>query len=281
MAVTKLEDELGDIVEKARIGNSLTVEQVASRTGLSVRDINEIESCRLVPEGEALRSLATALSLDPDKLAEIASGSWAPRAVELPEHGPIVQRIPVAHGGYTENCYIVACRSRLRAAVVDPGGAVDVISRSLETGGFRLELALLTHAHGDHLGGLRALLADRPGVTVVSHPMERDPAMRGLNARWEAARDSAAIPLGDLSVTPLFIPGHTPGSTCYLVDGVCFVGDCLFAGSIGRPGDRQVYARMLNLIRSKVLSLPDATILLPGHGPATTVAEEKDHNPFF
>ena len=85
--------------------------------------------------------------------------------------------------------------------------------------------------------------------------------------------------LGKLSVTPLATPGHTQGSTCYAINGACLVGDTLFAGSIGRPVCD--YTRMLAAIRSKVLSLPEDTDLLPGHGPATTVREEIGHNPFF
>lgn len=281
MSNTRLEDELGDIVAKARIGRGLTAQQIAGRTGLSEREIDAVESYRLVPDGERLKSLAAALSLDVDKLARIASGLWVPGPVNVPDDGPIVEGVPVPYGAYGENCYILACRATRRAAVVDPGGAVEAIVERLDSCGLQLEMALLTHAHGDHVGGLRSLLAGRPGVTVVSHLVERDSVMRGLSNRWEAAKDNVALPLGELSVTPLSIPGHTPGSSCYVADGVCFVGDSLFAGSVGRPGDRQGFAQMLNLIRAKVLSLPDATILFPGHGPATTVAEEKANNPFF
>lgn len=281
MSVTKLEDELGDIVAKARVGRGLTARQVASQAGLSEREIDEIESCRLLPDGDRIRSLAAALSLDADKLARIGSGSWIPGPVALPDGGPIVEPVPVPYGAYGENCYILACRVTRRAAVVDPGGAVEAIADRLESGGLQLETVLVTHAHGDHVGGLRALLAGRPGVTIVSHLVERDSVIRGLSNRWEAAKDNVALPLGELSVTPLSIPGHTPGSSCYVANGVCFVGDSLFAGSIGRPGDRQGFAQMLNLIRAKVLSLADTTVLFPGHGPPTTVAEEKAHNPFF
>ena len=92
-------------------------------------------------------------------------------------------------------------------------------------------------------------------------------------------------PIGRLELRCLLTPGHTPGGVCYRVDmpwgPVCFVGDTLFAGSIGRSNPAQLYETHLESVRSQVLSLPPDGVLLPGHGPGTTVGEELDHNPFY
>ena len=277
----ELEDELGDIVAKARIGARCTVEQLAESTGLTAREVESIESYQLTPDEEQLSELADALSLDREKLAAIASDAWRPLPMDISRTKAIVESVAVPYGAYGSNCYIVGCPQARAAAVVDPGGAVDQISKTLKDRQMNPEYVLVTHAHGDHVGGLRAFVSLWPEVRVVSHQVERDSVTRGLRARWEPAKDKVSFQIGSLTVTPLSTPGHTPGSTCYHVDGVCLVGDTLFAGSVGRPGGTQVCQQMLMDIRAKVLSLPEETVLLPGHGPITTVGEENAHNPFF
>lgn len=276
-----LEDELGDIIAKARVGVGLSVEQLAATAGFTPGEIMEIEAYRLKPDSQRLRKLAEALSLDAGKLAEIATETWTPSQINLANLNVILAAIAVPYGSYGENSYILGCPRDRAAAIVDPGGAVEEIACRIDDLKLTPELILITHAHSDHIGGLREIAAHWPEVRLVNHQLERDSASRGIRLRWEPAKDNISIQLGSLTITPLATPGHTPGSVCYSVDDVCFVGDTLFAGSIGYPGQRDAYKQMLSSIRQKVLSLPDGTALLPGHGPPTTVAEEKAHNPFF
>jgi glyoxylase-like metal-dependent hydrolase (beta-lactamase superfamily II) len=274
-----LEDEFGDIVAKARIGNGLSATRLADLARVPEREIAEIESYRITPDIDTIKRLASALGLDADKLAATADGSWAPPPVDSSNESMIVRAVHVGYGSYGENAYLVGCRTTGRGAVVDPGGAVDDIERQLRANGVAAEMILITHAHADHTAGLQELSRRHPGVTVVCSALDRAAVMHSVSADWRPAEDGSSIALGKLSVTPLATPGHTQGSTCYAINGACFVGDTLFAGSIGRPTCD--YERMLSAVRSKVLSLPEYTVLLPGHGPATTVREEIGHNPFF
>lgn len=275
-----LEDEIGDIIAKARLGQGISSADLSDATGLTKQYISEVEACRLTPGSEPLYRLAEALSLDPGRLVAIAAG-WMPGPVSLPQDQVLVERVKVPVGGYEENCYIIGCPKTRLTAVVDPGGAIEEINGRLASIDLELDLVMLTHAHADHVAGLKQLLIGRPSARLVNHQLERDSVINGLSNPWLPAKESVAISLGNLTVTPLFTPGHTPGSTCYVVDGLCLVGDTLFSGSVGRPAGTQVYQEMLRHIRTKVLSLPDRTVLLPGHGPLTTVRDERSANPFF
>lgn len=274
--MANLEDELGDIVSKARMGLGYSVDKLAAATGISIFDIENIEAYRYLPKRDYIDKLAQVLSLNSDKLADIAAGAWTPN-VSLPHNGIYLENIPVSYGSYKENCYILGCKETHVAAVVDPGGEVDTILHHLSENELNLELILITHAHADHIGGMSGLLDVIPNARLTGN----ESIARFSSYKWEIARDGVPVQFGSLSIKPLYTPGHTQDSTCYLVDELCFVGDTLFAGSIGRPSTPQIYKQMLKNIRHKLLSLPEDTILLPGHGPAATVGEERSHNPFF
>ncbi len=197
-------------------------------------------------------------------------------------------------GPLAENAYVVGHPASGRAVVIDPGDEGEGILRLVESQKMTLERILLTHGHFDHVGGVR-FLKERTGASVCIHPDDAD-WMR--NAPRQAAMFGLAVPeppppdallsegdvirLSDQEFRVLHTPGHSPGHVTFLVGGMAFVGDLIFAGSVGRtdlPGGS--YAALLRSVREKIFTLPPETILLPGHGPATTVEQEKRSNPFF
>ncbi len=275
-----LEDEFGDIIAKARAGFSLSKTELADRVELAEADISKIEAYDWVPVSGVISRLAVALGLDADKLDAIANNAWAPEAPDLSAAPFSVHTVQVPIGQYSENAYVVACNQTKQAAIVDPGGAAGEILKIIQDNTFILIQVLITHTHSDHIGGLADICRAVPDAMVVSTQIDRQEVTRHCT-KWQAAEDGHSFEMGNLTITPLTTPGHTAGSVCYKVDSACFVGDTLFAGSIGRPAVKGGYSGMLEAIKDKILALPPDTALLPGHGPITTVAQERRQNPFF
>lgn len=194
------------------------------------------------------------------------------------------------------NCTILADEASATAMVIDPGAEVEGIIALLERHHWRLEAICITHAHIDHIGGA-AELKRRTGAPVWLNP--RDVGLSrtlDMQAQWlgiappplavpDAALDaSARLQLGGETIQVLETPGHTEGSVClYLAaENKLFAGDTLFAGSVGRtdlPGGSS--EALLRSLHSVVLALPDQTVVVPGHGPETTLARERATNPFL
>jgi hydroxyacylglutathione hydrolase len=207
---------------------------------------------------------------------------------------PLIRTIPV--GPLQCNCTILADAISREALVIDPGDEPERILREIDALQVRLVALLHTHAHFDHVGGTRRV-REATGAPIRLHPADRpiydalrdQAALFGLSAEDPLPvdapiRDGERIPFGGHALTAIHTPGHTPGSTCFLLSGdapALYAGDTLFRRSIGRTdlwgGDTET---ILASIRTRLFSLPDDTPVVCGHGPGTTIGEEKRQNPF-
>lgn len=199
-------------------------------------------------------------------------------------------------GPYATNCYVVRPTSSDAAWIIDASFDADLIADHIERKGFKPHGVILTHAHVDHIAGLGDLRRRFPKIPVWIHeaeelwltnPMLNLSAMSGLPTTGPTPdrllRDGDVIDLGGTSWHVLHTPGHSPGGITlhHRASATAFVGDALFAGSIGRtdfPGSD--FDTLATAIRQRLYTLPDDTRILPGHGPATTIGEEKRSNPF-
>jgi len=205
---------------------------------------------------------------------------------------PVV--VTLTNGAFVENCYLVADPASRDAVLIDPGEEADRFLARLRVEGWTLRAVWLTHAHLDHVAGVAAVRAAAPEVPVWLHPADRrlydrapDQARAfGLTLDAPPPPDHEFVEgvparVGAFAFDVVHAPGHSPGSVCLAGHGMAFVGDVLFAGSVGRtdlPGGDA--AALLASIRRKLFALPDATVVYAGHGPPTTIGEEKRTNPF-
>jgi len=191
---------------------------------------------------------------------------------------------------FVVNCFVV--KDANEALIIDPGDATPSILRSLD--GSTVRMIVNTHCHCDHCGGNAALIT-KTGAPLAIHKEEL-PLLRSMEVQAQMfgvsvtpspdpdrfLKEGDVIEVGKVSLRVLHAPGHSPGHIVLVGDGLVFAGDVLFEGSIGRtdlPGGD--YYQLLESIRTKLLTLPDRTVVYTGHGPATTIGAERRANPFL
>jgi hydroxyacylglutathione hydrolase len=274
-----LEDDCCDILKKARIGQGLSVADVSATSGVSIGDISALERGEPVRDRAAVQVLAEALGLRAEPLAQIALDRWEPMAQNQPEW---IQTVHGSVGGYGVQGYIV--HDQGEAVVIDTAYNAPAMIDVLSIRKLRLVGICLTHGHADHAEGIDRLLAYREVPVYLGSDDIELLAWRPRADVLAAPSDGYSLRVGRQTIHCMATPGHTPGGICYRVDDrsqpVCFVGDTLFAGSIGRSNPSNLYVTHLRSVNQRVLVLGPDYRLLPGHGPATSVAEERDHNPF-
>ncbi len=269
-----LEDEFGDILQKARDGKAMSQKDLANTVGLPVAEIDRMERYELIPTDVQVTQLADVLSLDAVALLEIAREQWVPKP-PWPDPSFDLSCMEVFMGPYPVKCYLVTCPDTKESAVIDTGANPETIIKIVKEKHVQVTRILLTHNHPDHAWGLGELDKAFNCPTWIG---SREPKPRG-SRDLRLIEDEGSFSVGRLTIETLSTPGHTPGGVSYKINNTVFSGDCIFAGSMGRANSS--WRDLYRSITGKLLSLSEETVLHPGHGPATTVGEENRHNPFF
>jgi glyoxylase-like metal-dependent hydrolase (beta-lactamase superfamily II) len=265
-----LEDNASDIIGKAQRGLGISDSQLAEKSGVSAERIRKLREGDF--EGDAIERTAPALKLDAVALRKLAAGTWNPEPVREIEG---LAQFNTTYGDMTVNAYLVWDPAAREAVAFDTGADCGGMLQRIEQERLTVKLILLTHTHPDHVADLRAL-TKATGAPIYLSELEEE-------AGAEAIREGKRFRVGSLEIEARLTSGHSPGGMTFVVIGlsrpVAIVGDSLFAGSMG--GGNVSYEDALRNNREKILTLPDETIICPGHGPLTTVGKEKQDNPFF
>ena len=250
-----LEDEIPDVIAKAMMGLELEADGLAEKSGLSVGRIEAV--LRGDPDEDSLRKIAPALGLDTEALLRLPA--YLPAEMEIPG----VRKLVLPFGQWTVNAWLVE-HDGIRL-LFDTGCEPDDITAAL--GGTMPNAVFITHAHGDHVGGTEAF--ETAGVRVISET---------------EALGTSAFGFGSVSLRVVDLSGHMTPTAGYFIDGLekklLVAGDAIFAGSIGRCRFAGAYQAALENLRRVLREAGPECVILPGHGPASTVAEEFSSHPF-
>jgi len=248
----------------------------AKAAGLTEPELAALQDSGQMAKPVNFAALAAAIGLNGAKLEGIANG-WLPAEKDL-SRWPGLRIFTSAGDDLTVNCYLVWDEVTRNAALFDTGFNLQPISETIAAERLQLRHIFITHSHHDHVAALADFRAAFPQAKLHTH------SKRALMEHRN--KPNEIVHLGGLRVTHRETPGHAADGVTYLIGNwqddaphVAIVGDAIFAGSMGRGNDSWELARQK--VREQILSLPGDTLLCPGHGPLTTVVEEKAHNPFF
>ena len=265
-----LEDNIGDIIGKAQRGLRIAESELTKRAGLSSEQMRELRGGKF--DETTLRAIAPVLDLDADALVDLAMDKWKPDKLENFDG---LAQFTSDYSGMAVNAYLIWDPESKHAAAFDTGADCAEMLRRSTRENLSIKLILLTHAHSDHVADLPAL-REKTGAHVYAPARESVPGA-------ESIEEGKKFRVGKIDIETRLTWGHSPGGITFVARGlarpIAIVGDSLFAGSMG--GGNVSYDDALKNNFEKILTLPDGTIICPGHGPITSVGEEKKHNPFF
>jgi glyoxylase-like metal-dependent hydrolase (beta-lactamase superfamily II) len=271
-----LEDHLGDIIAKARAMTNVSTSAAATAAGISESDLTALEETGKCPGKINFTTLAPLIGLNAAKLEGIAKG-WLPTQKDLSIWRE-VRVFTTTSEGTNVNCYLVWDEVNREAALFDTGFDAKPILDCIAENQLDLKYVFITHSHYDHVMALPKIREAFPKVRIRSSSKGAPVDQRNKTAE--------IVHLGGLRVTHRDTPGHAEDGVTYMVGNwqedapyVAVVGDAIFAGSMGRGNPDGNLAKQK--VREQILTLPADTLICPGHGPLTTVAEEKANNPFF
>ncbi|HEY2712906.1 MAG TPA: MBL fold metallo-hydrolase [Chthoniobacterales bacterium] len=267
--VIPLEDNFTDVIAKAQRGLGISDSQLAKKSGAGVDAIHDVGDGKI--DRLTIERIAPALQLNSEALLDLAEGKFQPDEIQL--DGLALFNTPFHD--MQVNAYLVWDPASKEAVAFDSGATCSSMLDFAQENGLTIKLILLTHAHPDHVADLDRL-AETTDAPVYLSSREK---VHGA----QSMEEDKSFTVGRLAIESRLTWGHSPGGMTFVVRGlqrpVAIVGDSLFAGSMG--GGNVSYRDAVENNLKKVLTLPDETVLCPGHGPMTTVAEEKKHNPFF
>ena len=265
-----LEDFHEDILGKAMRGLGFGKNEMAHRLGVERSKIEAILSGEV--DEKLINAMAGELELDSHKLVRLARKEWSPAPVSIPG----LKQLSSAYGDMIVNAYVIWNEITRIAWIFDTGTDAEPILALIEEEKLKVDAIFLTHTHRDHVACLNDLREKTGKAQVYVHDLE---LLKGCEPIKEGFKHS----IDSLSLVAKHTHGHSAGVITYLIEGlkkkVAVVGDAIFAGSMG--GGMVSYESALRTNRKKIMSLPDETFLCPGHGPITSVSEEKLNNPFF
>lgn len=271
-----LEDHIGDIIRKARTAANVGVEVGADAAGLTATELSALEQTGDSSQHPDYTALAKLIGLHPAKLEGIANG-WLPQPQDISRWRELRQ-ITTTRDDITVNCYLIWDEVTREAALFDTGWDAQPIFDLVAENTLQLQHLFLTHTHEDHLAAMGALREKFPKIHLHTNSKTAPPQHRN--------RPNDFIHLGSLRIMNRSTPGHAEDGVTYVIGTwpedaphVAVVGDTIFAGSLATGF--QSTEMLKQKVREQIFSLPAETLIAPGHGPFTTVHEEREHNPFF
>ena len=265
-----LEDNHEDIITKALRGQAISKTSIAERVNVERSAIERILKGEVLED--VIARIAPVLGLDAEKLLISARKEWFPEPREL----IVVKQFVSDFGEMSVNSYVVFDQVSRKAFILDTGTDCNSLTSFIEEDVLKVDSILLTHTHRDHIYCLDQLKRLFPSADIFVHKSEQLSGTIPIEENFK-------LRMGDIQLNALHTYGHSVGGITYVIDGlpcpVAIVGDALFAGSMG--GGMVSYQDALRNNREKIMTLPDETIICPGHGPMSTIGEEKKYNPFF
>ena len=272
MARIPLEDNFNDVINKTQRGLQITDADLALRAEVTAEDLAALKAGQ--PLDAVLRRVAFALKLSAAALEALAHKRWYPQQPIFPAGFAAFNTV---HEDMTVNSYLIWDGRTRVAAAFDTGATSEPMLDLIRAERLTVHYIFITHTHHDHIADLTRLAAETKAQVWAS---ELEPAPL---AGAKTFKENAHFHLGPLAFKTLLTSGHSPGMTTFYVTGLSWplavVGDAIFASSMG--GSATHFAEQYRNNREKILTLPRDTVLACGHGPVTTLGQEKQHNPFF
>lgn len=272
MARIPLEDNFNDVINKTQRGLGISDADLAERADVTAADLRAVKTGE--PLDEVLRRVARHLKLSAAALEALAHKRWYPQQPIFPSGFAAFNTV---HEDMTVNSYLVWDARNKIAAAFDTGATCEPMLDLIRAEGLSVRYIFITHTHPDHIADLDRLATETKAEVWAS---ELEPAPF---AGAKTFKENAHFHLGPIAIKTLLTWGHSPGMTTYYLTGLSWplavVGDSIFASSMG--GSATHFADQYRNNREKILTLPRDTVLACGHGPVTTLGQEKQHNPFF